>query len=187
MGDPKRNRKKYETPKTPWSVQTLEAELRLLGEYGLRNKKELWRHKTRVSRYRKLARSLLGKPIEDRAKDEKVLLEKLQREGLVRQGATLDDALDLTVNDALERRLQTMVFRKGLAKTIYQARQLITYGHINVGDRVVRVPSYHVGVEEEDAIGYAPFSPLAKEDHPARIAIEVVQSSQKMREAKAEF
>ncbi|MEM3028140.1 MAG: 30S ribosomal protein S4 [Candidatus Bathyarchaeia archaeon] len=187
MGDPKRNRKKYETPRVPWSLQTLESELRLLGEYGLRNKRELWRHKTKVSRYRKLARSLLGKSAEERAKAEKTLLDKLRREGLVSEGATLDDVLDLTVNDILERRLQTLVFRKGFAKTIQQARQLITHGHIAIGPKIVRVPSYHVTVEEEGIIGYAPSSPLAKEDHPLRISIEAIQSSQKIKEAEAEF
>ncbi|MEM3693062.1 MAG: 30S ribosomal protein S4 [Candidatus Bathyarchaeia archaeon] len=187
MGDPKRNRKKYETPRVPWSLQTLESELRLLGEYGLRNKRELWRHKTKVSRYRKLARSLLGKSAEERAKAEKTLLYKLRREGLVSEGATLDDVLDLTVNDILERRLQTLVFRKGFAKTIQQARQLITHGHIAIGPKIVRVPSYHVTVEEEGIIGYAPSSPLAKEDHPLRVSIEAIQSSQKIKEAEAEF
>lgn len=187
MGDPKRDRKKYETPKVPWSIQTLEAELRLLGEYGLRNKRELWRQKTEVSCYRKLARSLLGRPSEERAGAEKALLGKLRREGLVPEGATLDDVLDLTVNDLLERRLQTMVFRRGLAKTIQQARQLIIHGHIALGDRVVRVPSYHVTVEEEGSIGYASLSPLTKEGHPARVSIEAVQSTQKMKEAEAEF
>ncbi len=168
MGDPKRQRKKYETPRFPWRTDVLMSELKLLGQYGLRNKRELWRHKTMLSKFRSIARSLLGKPAEEREKLEKQLLNKLQRLGILHENAVLDDVLDLTVEDILERRLQTLVFRKGLAKSIYQARQLITHGHIAIGKRRVRVPSYLVPKEEENIINYAPTSPLANPEHPLR-------------------
>ncbi|MEJ2032591.1 MAG: 30S ribosomal protein S4, partial [Deltaproteobacteria bacterium] len=63
MGDPKRQRKKFDTPRFPWQYDTLEAELKVLGEYGLRNKREIWRHKTLLSKYRGIGRSLLGMDI----------------------------------------------------------------------------------------------------------------------------
>ncbi len=187
MGDPKRKRKKYDTPRVPWTTQGLEEELRTIGDYGLRNKRELWVHKTEVSRYRKTARELLGKTAEERGKLEAELLEKLQRLGLTAKGSTIDNVLDLTVNDLLERRLQTIVYRMGLAKTAQQARQLITHGHIAVGGKVVRTPSYAVKREEEKFIAYNPFSPLSTSDHPTRVSIDTVQSTRKMKEAEAEF
>jgi len=173
MGDPKKQKKKYETPRFPWRSDILQSELRLLGEYGLRNKRELWRHRTMLSKFRGIARSLLGVPSDERVKLEAQLLGKLKRLGMLPENAVLDDVLDMTVEDILERRLQTIVFRKGLAKTIFQARQLITHGHIAIGDKKVFSPSYLVPKEEEDKVTYAPTSPLANPDHPLRTLIEV--------------
>mgnify|MGYP000047010980 CR=1 FL=1 len=81
---------------------------------------------------------------------------------------TLDDVLGLDVRDLLERRLQTIVYRKGLAQTINQARQLIVHRHIAIGDRVVDVPGYLVTVDEEKLVKYAPNSPLNDPNHPIR-------------------
>jgi len=173
MGDPKKPKKKYETPRFPWRSDVLESELRLLGEYGLRNKRELWRHRTMLSKFRGIARSLLGMPASQRTILEKQLLEKLKRLGILSEDAVLDDVLDLTVESILERRLQTLVFRKGLAKTIHQSRQLITHGHIAIDGKKVFSPSYIVPKSEEDKIEYAPTSPLISPEHPIRTSIEV--------------
>jgi small subunit ribosomal protein S4 len=162
MGDPRRQRSKYKTPRHPWKMETLQDELRLLGEYGLRNKRELWRYKAMLSKIRGMARSVLGMRAEDRREIEGKILGKLSRLGLISEGATLDDVLDLSVKDILERRLQTISFKLGLAKSLYQARQLVSHGHIAVGDRIVSVPGYLVGKEEQSRIGYSPNSPLSK-------------------------
>ncbi|MBS7639511.1 MAG: 30S ribosomal protein S4 [Candidatus Bathyarchaeia archaeon] len=172
MGDPKKPKKKYETPRFPWRSDILQNELVLLGQYGLRNKRELWRAKTMLSKFRGIARSILSMPVEKRAKLEETLLGKLKRLGILPENAVLDDVLDMTVEDILERRLQTIVFRKGLAKTPHQARQLITHGHIAVNNRVVFSPSYLVTREEEESVTYAPTSPLNRPDHPLRLIIE---------------
>ncbi len=187
MGDPKRRRKKYETPKKPWDMQTLQLELRCLGEYGLRNKRELWKHKTQLSRIRAIARGLLAQSPEVRIKAETVLLDKLKRMGLLSESATLDHVLDLTLEDILNRRLQTFVYKLGLAKTIHQARQFITHGHIMVNGRVVRVPSYIVKSGEENTIRYASDSPFNDPKHPIRISIEAVHVSSKMEEVSKEL
>jgi len=173
LGDPKKQKKKYTTPRFPWRSDILQSELKIMGQYGLRNKRELWRHKTMLSKFRGIARSLLGMPTNERVKLEAQLLRKLKRYGILPENAVLDDVLDLTIEDILERRLQTMVLRKGLAKSIYQARQLITHGHIAIGDRKVFSPSYLVTRDEEDKITYAPTSPLANPEHPIRQSIEV--------------
>jgi len=179
MGDPKKQKKKYETPRFPWRTDVLQEELKLLGLYGLRNKHELWRHKTMLSKFRGIARSLIGKTPEERGKMERELLTRLKTLGMIHETAVLDDVLDLTVEDMLERRLQTIVFRKGLAKSIHQARQLITHGHIAIGKQRVTVPSYLVTKEEEKQIIYAPQSPLANPSHPLRQIITVVATTEK--------
>jgi len=168
MGDPKKQRRKYETPRFPWQTDTLQTELKLIGQYGLRNKRELWRHKTAISKFRETARSLLGMPTEQRTKLEKQLLSRLNRLGILPETAALDDVLDLTIEDMLERRIQTIVFRKGLAKSMQQARQLITHRHIAIGDQRVPSPSYIVLRDEEPKIAYAPTSALNNPSHPIR-------------------
>ena len=152
MGDPKRQRKKYETPDHPWRQENLEAELKLLGEYGLRNKREIYTANSELRKYRTLARSLFTALGEKREAEENRLIGKLHRLGLLPEGATLDDVLKLTVKDFLERRLQTLVYRLGLARTPYHARQLIVHGKVYWGDRRVRAPSYHVLKGEEGKI-----------------------------------
>jgi len=186
MGDPKKQKKKYETPRFPWRTDILQEELKLLGQYGLRNKHELWRHKTSLSKFRSIARSLIGKPLEERKKMEEELLVRLKKLGVLHETAVLDDVLDLTIEDILERRLQTIVFRKGLAKTTHQARQLITHGHITVGNRRVTIPSYLVTKEEENQIVYTPKSPLANPNHPMRQTIAVVTTSKTKTETEEE-
>ena len=110
MGDPKKQRKKFETPRFRWRTDILQEELKLLGQYGLRNKHELWRHKTMLSKTRGIARSLIGRPPEERAKMENELLARLKKLGILAETSVLDNVLDLSIEDLLERRLQTIVF-----------------------------------------------------------------------------
>lgn len=182
MGDPKKQRKKYETPRFRWRKDILQEELRLLGQYGLRNKHELWRHKTTLSKTRGIARSLIGKAPEERAKMENELLTKLKKIGVLQETAVLDNILDLSIEDLLERRLQTIVFRKGLARTIYQSRQLITHGHVTIGNRRVTIPGYMVSKEEENQIAYSPKSAIAKETHPLRQGLSVEAKQPEIRQ-----
>lgn len=171
MGDPKKQRKKYDTPRFPWRTDILQEELKLLGQYGLRNKHELWRHETLLSKFRGNARSLVGEPPEMRKRMEEELLARLKKLGVLQETAVLDNILDLTTEDILERRLQTIVFRKGLTKTIHQARQLITHGHIAIGDRRITVPGYIVTKNDEARLTYTPQSALAAPNHPFRQTI----------------
>jgi small subunit ribosomal protein S4 len=173
MGDPKRQRKKFDTPRFPWQMDTLEAELKILGQYGLRNKREIWRHKTLLSKYRGIGRSLLGMSVEERSKREKQLLDRLHRLGILPEGSELDQVLDLSLEDILERRLQTLVLQRGLAQSIQQSRQLITHGHISIDGRKVSSPSYLVLKDEEEKLVYSPKSPLANPDHPITKSITI--------------
>ena len=186
MGDPRKKRKKYETPRHPWRRDQIEAELKLIGEYGLRNKRELWRYKTMLSQIRGIARSLLAGSESESVKAEKEYLQKLSRVAVLSEEASIDDVLDLDIRGLLERRLQTIVFRAGLSKSIHQARQLISHGHIAIGNRVVAVPSYLVQKIEEPAIKYNPQSALSRADHPVRkpLVVKAVKGSRADRAAE---
>lgn len=168
MGDPKKQRKKFESPRFPWRKDVLQEELKVVGQYGLRNKHELRRYEIMLSKFRGIARSLIGKTREDRRKMEDELLARSKKIGLLTETAVLDDVLDLVIENLLERRLQTIVLRKGLTKTIHQARQLITHGHITIGKQRVTVPSYIVKKVEESQMRYAPQSPFSDAKHPLR-------------------
>jgi small subunit ribosomal protein S4 len=135
-----------------WTTDQLNAELYIMGSYGLRNKRELWKAQTEVARIRNQARALLALSTELRADKEKRLLNFLNRLGLVKEGATLDDILNLKVEDLLERRLQTIVMKKVNTKSPYQARQIVSHGHVSVGNRKVNIPGYLVRTEEEPQI-----------------------------------
>ncbi|AWR97118.1 30S ribosomal protein S4 [Acidianus sulfidivorans JP7] len=159
MGDPRKSRKKWEGPGLPWIRESLTHEQELLGKYGLRNKKEIWLARTIVREFRHMARTLLALPPAERLVREKQLIGKVYRMGLLNsQNATVDDILGLKEEDLLERRLQTIVFKKGLARTIYQARQLIVHGHIAIGGKKITSPGYIVPRDEEDSIDFYPIS-----------------------------
>jgi len=113
-----------------------------------------------LGNWRSIARQSRTLSKERAAEVQETLSKKLIRLGVVGPEARFEDVLSLTVEDLLKRRLQTLVFEKGFAKTIYQARQFIVHGHIQVIGKKIDAPSYIVKKDEEDFIGYAPSSPL---------------------------
>ena len=158
MGDPKLPRRAWRKPKRPLNYDLKIDELRLLGTFGLKTKRELWKARTELSRVRNQARSLLALGREVREERESVLMRSLARIGLVGEGSTLDDVLNLDVKNLLDRRLQTIVQKKLNFKTPYQARQAVVHGHVMIGDRVVTIPSYTVDVGEEPRVRLLPGS-----------------------------
>ncbi len=163
MGDPKYPRKVWRKPKRPLNYDLKMEELRTLGTYGLRTKRELWKAHTELSRVRHQARSLLALRREVREKREPVLMSSLARIGLVSGEATLDDVLNLQVTDLLGRRLQTIVWKRLGFRSPYQARQAVVHGHIMMGDRIVDIPSYTVRADEEETIRLNPASKMVIE------------------------
>jgi len=149
LGDPKKARKTYSRPRSPWRADQLAQELYLLGNFGLRNKRELWKAETSLSEVRKQARTLLAATVEVRQREERKLLASLHRKGLVAENAALDDILNLTIEDVLARRLQTLVFKKGMALSPLHARQLIVHGHVMLRERRIKTPGYGVRRDEE--------------------------------------
>ena len=152
MGDPHKPKKTYHRPRRIWTIDQLNAELYILGTYGLRNKRELWKAQSEIARIRNQARALLAIPIEVRRDKELRLLGFLNRLGLVNESATLDDVLNLKIEDILERRLQTIVMRKIMSKSAIEARQIVSHRHVSVGSRTVNLPGYIVRKDEEQNI-----------------------------------
>ena len=145
----RRSKKTYKRPQKMWNKARIERDKKLKKEFGLVREREIWRAETMLRKYRRLAREAAAAKDKDK---EKGLLTKLIRMGVLEKGSTLDDVLGLTVENILERRLQTIVFKLGLTNTPKQARQMIAHGHIKVDRRKSRYPSRIILKEEENKI-----------------------------------
>jgi len=168
MGSIKKQKRKFERPAHLWEADRLEEERGLMRDYGLKNKKELWKFRSLLRGFRQQAKLLTAMESEQAERQKKLLVDKLIRLGLVDKSAKSEDVLGLDLIQLLDRRLQTQVLRLNLAKTANQARQFIVHGHILVNDQKVSVPSYLV--KSNDKISFLGTSSLAKEDHPEREA-----------------
>jgi small subunit ribosomal protein S4 len=179
MGYPGKNHKQYEKPTRKFEKVRQADEVRLLVNYGLRNKREVWKSQMVLRRFRRAARDITAmssagvdpKAVEQRKRQ---MLEHLERMGFLGADAGIEAVLSLKVEQQLERRLQTIVYRKGLARSPKQARQFVTHGHIMIGTRKVTIPGYHVSRAEEAQVCYAAHSPIANEVHPERARISKV-------------
>jgi small subunit ribosomal protein S4 len=179
MGYPGKNHKQYQTPKRPFEKTRIQEETKLVIEYGLRNKREVWKAQSILRRYRKAARDLLalmsaGTDAQVIAAKKDELIGHMQRLGLLGPDADIDNVLSLKVQQQLERRLQTLVYRQGLARSPKQARQFITHGHIAISGRRVNIPGYRVTRTEETLISYYGSSPISTADHAERARIAKV-------------
>ncbi|OIO20633.1 30S ribosomal protein S4 [Candidatus Micrarchaeota archaeon CG11_big_fil_rev_8_21_14_0_20_47_5] len=153
MGDPKRQKMLYEPPLKLWDAERIKDERALVREYGLKNMRELWVIIYKLKKVRRTARKLIAQG-DRKQKEASQLMGRLIRLGIAKEGSALPDLLTLTVRDFLERRLQTQVSKQGLARTLQQARQLITHGFIAVGGKRVSSPSYIVTVDTASKITY---------------------------------
>ena len=166
-----KNTKFYETPNHPYQGERIAQESDLLGRYGLKNKEELWRAQSQLRSMRREARRLLGDAqgdVEAAQQAGAEFVARLRKLGILGQDDDISQVLSLDVTDLLERRLQTVAYRKGLAHTPQQARQFINHGHVVVDGSRVTTPSKKVTVDEEDVIEFDETSPLSDELHPER-------------------
>ncbi|MBW6442695.1 30S ribosomal protein S4 [Patescibacteria group bacterium] len=142
----KRKHKKYSKPKRPFDKERIDEEVKIKEEFGLKNKKEIWRADAKIKLIREKAKKLI--PAEQ--KDRELFFEKLKKMGL--EVKSIADVLSLEKRDYLQRRLQTIVVKKRLATTPKNARQFIVHKKILVNGRVVDSPSYIVPKNLEDKI-----------------------------------
>merc|ERR1712017_70087 len=150
-------------PRRPFEKERLDAELKLIGTYGLKNKREIWRVRLALAKIRATARTLLTKDEKDpqRIFEGQALLRRMTRYGILDEGKLrLDYVLSLKIENFLDRRLQTLVFKRGLAKSIHHARVLIRQRHIRVARQIVNVPSFMVRVESQPHIEFSLNSPF---------------------------
>lgn len=171
MGDIKRLRKKFSRPGHPWQKGRIESENKLLLEHGFKNKREIWKLSTTLKTFSDQAKKLIAATGKNTEKEKGQLMQRLNRLGLVKEGAKLDDVLALTLNDLIGRRLQTIIHKKGFSRSPKQARQFITHEHVKIGSKTVSSPSYLVSVLEENSIVIDNVSSLSNPDHPERVPI----------------
>ncbi len=139
----KRKHKKYSKPKRPFDKIRIDEEVKIRKEFGLKNKKEIWKAEAKVKYFREKAKKLISAKPEE----QKILLDQIKKIGL--KANSIADVLSLDKRDYLERKLQTIVFKKRLANSQKAARQLITHKKILVDGKVINIPSYIVPVELE--------------------------------------
>lgn len=140
----------------------MDAELKLAGEFGLKNKHEIYRINFQLSKIRRAARDLLTRDEKDpkRLFEGNALIRRLVRAGILSEDKKkLDYVLALKPEDFLERRLQTQVYKLGLAKSVHHARVLISQRHIAVGKQIVNIPSFVVRLDSQKHIDFAKNSP----------------------------
>jgi small subunit ribosomal protein S9e len=173
--------------------------LKLVGEYGLRNKREVWRVQLTLSKIRRAARyetvafnswnlsqlTFFSQLLTLDEKDPKRLFEgnalirRLVRVGVLDESRMkLDYVLALKIEDFLERRLQTCVYKLGLAKSIHHARVLIRQRHIRVGKQIVNVPSFVVRLDSQKHIDFALSSPFGG-GRPGRVRRKKAKAAEK--------
>ena len=176
MGDPRKTRKKYSTPSHPWQKSRIEEEAELNNKYALKNKKEIWKMVSMLKGFKAQAKKLSSLTTEQSNKEKEQILKKLVRMNLLKEGDSLEATLILNLENLMERRLETIVCRKNLARSMKQARQFITHCHIKVNGRVVTSPSYIVLKNEESSVDFIEKSSLSDPNNPERQIAKPVES-----------
>ena len=190
MGDTRRFKKHFAKPFKPWDEIRIAEEKPLIKDYGLKNKKEIWAAEAMLRTFKAQAKKLIATRGKQAEKEKQQLLARLLSLGLTNQAADLDTVLGLTIKNILDRRLQTLVHNKKLARSIGQARQFIVHEHILVNGKKIAVPSYLVRKNEEEAIAFADESALASLTHPERMQKQAAtptdtESTESVAETKA--
>ena len=164
--------KVFKNPKRPFEKERLDEELNMVGRYGLKNKREYWRAQYILAKIRKAARELLTLEPTDKRRvfEGEALLKKMIKLGVLKEDqAALDFVLGLKTEELLERRLETVVFKRHMANSVHHARVLIRQRHIAVGKQMVNIPSFLVRVSSEPHVQHSVNSCI-KTGRPGRVA-----------------
>jgi small subunit ribosomal protein S4 len=184
MGDPRRIRKKFSGPSHPWQKERIDEEKNLLKEYGLKNKREVWKATSKLRNFKIQTKKIIRTKSEQSEKEKIQLLKKLVTIGILNENAGIEEVLGLSVNVILERRLQSVVFRKGLARSMNQARQFITHEHIMIDNKKITAPGFLVPKPLEGKISFSTSSRLFSEIHPERVKEEKMPKKPESKEKK---
>ena len=175
----KQKHKTYSRPKRPFDKPRLEEEAVIKKDFGLKNKKEIWKAEARIKSMREKAKKLISAEPEK----QRALFERLQKIGF--KVNSIADILALEKTDYLNRRLQSILVEKKLATTTKTARQLITHKKVLVNGKVVGSPSYIVPIKLESKISLKKSSKKKankKPEVPEQEIAEVVENKEKIQE-----
>lgn len=167
----KRKHKQYSKPKRPFEKERITEEDQIKKEFGLKNKKEIWKSESQIKKIREKAKKLISASPEE----QKSLFDRLKKIGI--NVNSIADILSLDKKDYLKRRLQTLVVEKNIATTAKGARQLITHKKIMVNGRVVDSPSYIVPTEFEDKITLKQKEKKPKAEEPEKSISENTENA----------
>jgi small subunit ribosomal protein S4 len=174
MGDPKLQKKKYAKPAHPWQKERILDEVEILKGYGLKNKREIWKAHSLARTFARQAKKLIAATGAQAELEQQQLFERLSKLGIVGEHPTLDDVLGIDMKHILERRLQTIVYKKKLARSVKQSRQFIVHERILIGNKKIKAPSYLVSREEEALVCFDPSSTISNPEHAERAIIRQV-------------
>lgn len=184
MGHPKKQRRRYEKPSHPWQKERIDEEKEISKKYGLKNKKDIWRLSTLLSKYKRQAKKLSALDTKQSQLETKQLFDKLKSYGLISE-ESYDAVLSMDLSNLMERRLQTMLVTKKLARTVNQARQMITHNHVSINGKTITSPSHLVKVNQEDLLGFNDKSNFKDENHSERfIEKEVAEIKEELEKIK---
>ncbi len=192
MGHPKFARSKTQTPAHPWKAARIEEEHALKEQFGLKKvggMREIWREKSALRRHRNQAMKLIGRVDSSEghyAREKEDLVNAMYRKGLLPHGSNIDDILQINVEHMLARRLQSVVYYRGLAPSMRAARNMIVHGHIAIGEQRMTVPGYKILREEEDKLQYSTTSPYLDDNHPFRVEMEQLRLTRVREEEEPE-
>jgi len=175
MGDPRKIRRKYAGPAHPWQKDRIEAEKVIVMDYGIRRKNELWKMSSLLSSFLNRAKNIIARRDAQSEVEKRQLLDRLIKLGLLSKESRVEDVLGIKLKDIMERRLQTILVRKNVARSMLQSRQFITHQYVAVGANKITSPSYLVATSDE------PLIRLVRE-----IKLTLPPTKEQKQEAKAE-
>ena len=186
MGDPRRFRKKYSSPSHPWQKVRIDEETALKKEFGIPSNTEIWKMVSKLKDFKDRVKKLMPQVGKQAEIEKAQLIAKLQSLSLLQTGEGLDKVLSLTLKNVMDRRLQSLLVKKGLARTMKQARQMITHEHVLVKDKKITAPSYLVNIAEEGSISFHTISPFENNMHPERIVVKKEKTEEKVEKKEEE-
>jgi small subunit ribosomal protein S4 len=184
MGDIKRFKKKYTTPMHPWNGVRIGLECDIKRKYGVGNKQEIWKMESKLTNFKDQAKVLLTRTDSQAEKEREQMRSRMLALGLIKMTSGMDDILSLQLRDIMNRRLQTIVFKRRMARSIKHARQLIIHEHITINGTKITSPSYLVLMNEEATVGFAADSAFMQPEHPEAFNEEIMQRKQQKQRAK---
>jgi len=146
----KRKHKTYSRPKRPFDKARIQEEVKIKEEFGLKNKREIWKADAKIKAIREKAKKLISADESEKT----AFFNRLRKIGF--KVDSIGDVLSLDKRDYLKRRLQTILVSKGIARTPKSARQLITHKKVLIGGNSINSPSYIVPVDLENKISLKP-------------------------------